>query len=73
MKNQLPINKKSYLQLLVLVPAIGLLGLTACSSIDGTAGKSQTGNYLTIGASTYNSESHGFERPWPFGPESSQQ
>jgi hypothetical protein len=73
MKNQLPINKKSYLQLLVLAPAIGLLGLTGCSSVDGTAGKSHTANYLTIGASAYNTESHGFERPWPFGPESNQQ
>jgi len=70
MKNKLPINRKSYLQLLVMVPAICLPSLTACSSIDGTAEKSKTANYLTIGARTYNAESHDFERPWPFGPES---
>ena len=30
-------------------------------------------NWLKIGPSTYNSESHGFDEPWPFGPESTQQ
>jgi hypothetical protein len=26
-------------------------------------------NWLQIGPSTYNSESRGFDEPWPFGPE----
>jgi|HubBroStandDraft_6_1064221.scaffolds.fasta_scaffold685229_1 YHS domain-containing protein len=30
-------------------------------------------NWLNLGPSTYNSESHGFDEPWPFGPESNQQ
>ena len=30
-------------------------------------------NGLIVGPATYNTESHGFEEPWPFGPESSQQ
>ncbi len=30
-------------------------------------------NWLQIGPRTYNTESGDFERPWPFGPESSQQ
>jgi hypothetical protein len=35
--------------------------------------KHQTSDYITIGSRTYNPESRSFERPWPFGPESSQQ
>jgi hypothetical protein len=30
-------------------------------------------NWLKLGPATYNSESHGFDEPWPFGPESNQQ
>jgi YHS domain-containing protein len=30
-------------------------------------------NWLNLGPSTYNSESRGFDEPWPFGPESNQQ
>jgi YHS domain-containing protein len=30
-------------------------------------------NWLTLGPATYNSESRGFDEPWPFGPESTQQ
>jgi hypothetical protein len=30
-------------------------------------------NWVLIGTQTYNTESQGFERPWPFGAESSQQ
>jgi len=26
-------------------------------------------NWLKIGPETYNTETHSFERPWPFGPE----
>jgi YHS domain-containing protein len=30
-------------------------------------------NWLNVGPATYNSESHDYDEPWPFGPESSQQ
>ena len=30
-------------------------------------------NWLKLGPATYNSESHSFDEPWPFGPESNQQ
>ena len=30
-------------------------------------------NWLKIGPATYNSETHDFDEPWPFGPESTQQ
>ena len=30
-------------------------------------------NWLKLGPATYNSETHGFDEPWPFGPESNQQ
>jgi hypothetical protein len=36
-------------------------------------GKPQTGDNVTIGPTTYNSETQSFDRPWPFGPESSPQ
>jgi hypothetical protein len=38
-----------------------------------SVGKQPTGSYITIGPSSYNPESRSFDRPWPFGPESSQQ
>jgi YHS domain-containing protein len=30
-------------------------------------------NWLTIGPAIYNSQTHDFDEPWPFGPESTQQ
>ena len=30
-------------------------------------------NWLKLGPATYNSETHGFDEPWPFGPESNPQ
>jgi hypothetical protein len=73
MKNELSVNRNTYLRLLLMVPAVCLLGFTGCSSVDATAGKNQTANYLTIGPRAYNSEGNNFDRPWPFGPESNQQ
>jgi hypothetical protein len=61
-----------YLPLLLIVPALTLLTLTGCSSVDGTATNKQASN-LVIGSRSYNTETRDFERPWPFGPESSQQ
>jgi hypothetical protein len=84
MKTHKSIN--SVRRLLLMVPVIGSMALAACSDVVGTAGthaivsfqsaavgKPQTGDDAAIGARTYNSEAQGFERPWPFGPESNPQ
>jgi hypothetical protein len=67
------LNSDTYLRLLLIVSAVGLLGLTGCSTADRTVGQNRTGGYVQIRARTYNSESRDFDRPWPFGPESNQQ
>lgn len=82
MKTQKSIHTKSINPLLLMVPVICSLAFAACSDVDGTTGMQaivnlrystmgthQTGNNVTIGPSSYNSESHSFEKPWPFGPE----
>ena len=38
------------------------------ANIDGNTSKADQ-NWLKIGPETYNTETHSFERPWPFGPE----
>ena len=86
MKNELSVSRKVYLRLLLMVPAICLLGFTGCSSVDAPAaihstanllsaavGKHKIGDRVTIGPRTYNSKDQSFDRPWPFGPESNPQ
>jgi hypothetical protein len=73
MQTNITLNSDTYRRLLLIVPAVGLLGLTGCSTADRTVGQNRRGGYVQIAARTYNSESRGFDRPWPFGPESSQQ
>jgi hypothetical protein len=62
-----------YLRLILIVPAIALLGLPARSTADGTARRNDRDRYAGIPSRAYNSESRSFDRPWPFGPESTQQ
>jgi hypothetical protein len=73
MKANMSLNSNTYLQLVWIVPAIALLGLTGCSTADGTVRHNYTGGYVQIAPRAYDSESRSFERPWPFGPESTQQ
>jgi hypothetical protein len=73
MKENRYFNIKTYLRLFLIVPAIALLGLTACSTAGGTAKSNNDGSYADIPKRAYNPESRGFDRPWPFGPESTQQ
>ena len=73
MPTNITLNSNTYLRLLLMVPAVGLLGLTGCSTADETVLQNHTGRHVQIAARTYNSESRSFDRPWPFGPESSQQ
>jgi hypothetical protein len=73
MRSNIIINSDTYFQLSLIVPAIALLGLTGCSTVDGTGRHNYTGGYVQIAPRVYNSEDRGFDRPWPFGPESIQQ
>jgi hypothetical protein len=73
MPKNITLNSNTYLRLLLIVPAVGLLGLTGCSTADRTVGQNRTGGNVQILARTYDSESRDFDRPWPFGPESTQE
>jgi hypothetical protein len=72
--------------LALVVPVIFSMAFAACSDVAGTTGAHQgvnlqsavighvgTGDSVTIGPATYNAEARSFDRPWPFGPESSAQ
>jgi hypothetical protein len=85
-KTQKSIHNHSIRRLLLMVPVICSMALAASSGVAGTAGthatvslqtavvgKPQTGDNVTIGPRTYNTEARDFERPWPFGPESNPQ
>jgi hypothetical protein len=82
MKSQKSIHTNSSRRLLLIVPVICSLAFAACSDLAGTAGTHaivnyqnaavggpQTSHNVTIGPTTYHSETQGFDRPWPFGPE----
>jgi hypothetical protein len=86
MKSQKSIHNNTGLRLLSMVPLICSLAFAACSDLGSRPGTSasvnlqsaavgerQSGDNVTIGPRTYNSESKSFERPWPFGPESNPQ
>jgi hypothetical protein len=47
--------------------------LTGCSTADRTVGHNHTGGYAQIAPRAYDSEGRSFDRPWPFGPESTKQ
>jgi hypothetical protein len=73
MKTHLILNKKTYLQLVLIVPTIALMGLTNSAIAGGRVKHNHATGYPQIRPSVYNSEEHSFDRPWPFGPESTQQ
>ena len=73
MRENLSLNNNTYLQFVLIVPAIALLGLTGCSTAEGTVRHNHTDGYAQIAPRAYNPESRSFDRPWPFGPESTQQ
>ena len=72
MKAYLNLDRNNYLGLTLMVPAIALLGLTSCSTADPSV-RHNTAAYIEVAPPAYNSESRGFDRPWPLGPESTQQ
>jgi hypothetical protein len=63
-------NRNTYFQLSLIVPAIALLGLTGPSIVDGKGGHNNTDDDGRIAPRVYNSQDRRFDRPWPFGPES---
>ena len=78
--------EKCIRRLILMALVICLTGLSARSGLAGAARrhaivnfqsakvrKFQAGDNITIGPATYNSETRSFDRPWPFGPESSPQ
>jgi hypothetical protein len=77
---------KSRLPGSMIVPVFFSMAFAACSDVVGRPGMHQavnlqsavlggpqTGGNVTIGPRVYNSETRGFDRPWPFGPESGPQ
>jgi hypothetical protein len=73
MKTIIRQNSRTYLQLLLIVPAIALLEFADSPAANGAEKHVRKHSDVQIGPSRYNAESRSFERPWPFGPESSQQ
>jgi hypothetical protein len=72
MKTYITLDSNKYIRLTLIVPAIALLGLTSCSTTKPSV-RHNTAAYVEIAPRAYNPESRGFDRPWPFGPESTQQ
>jgi hypothetical protein len=86
MKIQQSIHTNPVRRLALIFPVICSMAFAACSDVAKTAGNHasisfqstvtggrQTGDNVTIGPRTYNSETRDFDRPWPFGPESNPQ
>jgi hypothetical protein len=86
MKTQKSIHTNSVHRLLLMVPVIGSMAFAACSDVADSAGthpsvnlqsavvaEPKTGDNVTIGPRTYDSETRSFDRPWPFGPRSNPQ
>jgi hypothetical protein len=73
MRTNIILDTNTYLRLALVVPAIALIGITGCSTADPIVEHNYAGSNVTISPLTYNTENRGFDRPWPFGPESAQQ
>ena len=73
MKTNIILDTNTYLRLALIVPAIALMGITRCSTADPIVKDNYAGSNVTISPRTYNTEGRSFDRPWPFGPESTQQ
>jgi hypothetical protein len=65
---------KKHLGLLFLsIASLCPLLATGCSTARGTAKHGPSAGYVQIQPRRYNPETRGYDRPWPFGPESSGQ
>lgn len=84
MKFEPSVKGENCLRFVMMAFTAALLGATGCAGLHGTTGQSRTANLLTeasgppavdhvtIGPRIYNPETHSFDPPWPFGPESNQ-
>jgi hypothetical protein len=72
MRTFITLDPYNYIRLNLMVPAIALLGLTSSSTTKPSV-RHNTAAYVEIAPRAYNPESRGFDRPWPFGPGSTQQ
>jgi hypothetical protein len=52
MPTNITLNNNTYLRLLLMVPAVGLLGLTGCSTADETVRHNHTGGHVQIAERT---------------------
>jgi hypothetical protein len=55
---------------IVLIASVSSLMATGCSTASGATKQGRSGGYVQIEPRKYNPETRGFDRPWPFGPES---
>jgi hypothetical protein len=78
------VTKRAMVQaaVLLIIPVACSKALAACSDLSDKTGSRSNVNYqkamigrplsgdnVAIGPTTYHSETQGFERPWPFGPD----
>jgi hypothetical protein len=65
-------NKHVGLTILLIASGFSFMA-TGCSTASGTTKQGRSGGYVQIEPRKYNPETRGFDRPWPFGPESDAQ
>jgi hypothetical protein len=73
MKANLIRNNTRYFRMALILPAVATLWLASCSTVDAKVKHNYRTGFVTIAPRAYNSESRGYDRPWPFGSESTQQ
>jgi hypothetical protein len=57
------LDTNTYLQLLLIVPAVALVGLTGSSTGEGTVGHNYTGGFAQVVPRADDSEGRSFDRP----------
>jgi hypothetical protein len=62
-------NKLVRICLAAATLGISVLSFAGCSTTGGEAMQRKSTNYVQIQPRTFNLETKGFDRPWPFGPE----
>jgi hypothetical protein len=73
MKANLIRNHTRYFRMALIFLAVAALWLPSCSTVDPKVKHNYETGFVTIAPQAYNSESRSYDRPWPFGPESTQQ
>jgi hypothetical protein len=65
-------NKYICLTILSIASVFSLMA-SGCATASRTTKQGRSGGYVQIEPRRYNAETRGFDRPWPFGPESDAQ